>query len=382
MEYIKVCLAACCLTGLLFSENAFSESVQDPERNIPNVIIITLSGVRNTESISDPEHQYFPHLWKDMIKEGMLYTDVICVEQEFHMTAFNAINTGQNALLFYKIRTPTIFQYVRKQYGWPAHKFLMVGHWQGIEGYCETDEFREDTYPSEISLGIQFSKEFERELSEQELLLLESLRLGQKKFSGFNFNNWDAFDCFSYRLFKKLVPIFHPKLIHYSLGGADVAHYDSYSRYVLTLKMDDEIIYGIWRMIQTDPFYKDNTYLFVCPDDERNAYYRYHDSNARDNPCHVWLYAFGPGVKKGVTVSRPIYHIDIFSTVARIMKTNAPPIDSKVLSEVFSFGSKEIFWQKVVEIYSAIKSSLNIPGQRKLANCPRAGGRILSNSCL
>jgi len=161
-----------------------------------------------------------------------------------------------------------------------------------------------------------------------------------------------------------------------------VAHYDSYSRYVLTLKMDDEIIYGIWRMIQTDPFYKDNTYLFVCPDDERNAYYRYHDSNARDNPCHVWLYAFGPGVKKGVTVSRPIYHIDIFSTVARIMKTNAPPIDSKVLSEVFSFGSKEIFWQKVVEIYSAIKSSLNIPGQRKLANCPRAGGRILSNSCL
>jgi len=324
----------CLLAGILFLKSAFGEPPERSPESVPNVIIISLSGVRNSESIKDPAHQYFSHLWNDLLKEGMLYTDVVCVEQEFHMTTFNSINTGKSSLLYYKIDRPTIFQYVRKKYGWPANKFWMVGNWQGVWGYCKTDGFQEDTYPNDISLGLDITPDLAQVLSSQERLILDSLRESQKKFSGFNFSNWDAFDALSFKLFKKVVAAYHPKLVHYSFGGPDIAHYDSFGRYVLTLQQDDQMIYEIWRLIQNDPFYKDNTYLFVNADDERNAYYRYHDSNARDNPCHVWLYVFGPNVKKGVTVKRPIHHIDIFPTVARIMEVETPSSDGKVLTEV------------------------------------------------
>jgi hypothetical protein len=334
IKYSIWCSLICFLVAVFFFENAAANSLSKQGQGIPNVIIITLSGVRNVDSIADPEHQYIPHLWNDMLKEGLLYTDLVSVEQEFHMPTLNAIITGENFPLFYSIKTPTIFQYIRKKYAWEANKFWSIGNWQGVQCHYETDGYKEDTYPDYISLGLNISKELEEKLSQQELLFLDAFRKGLKQFSGFSFDNWDTFDELAYRLFKKVVLAFHPKLVYYVMGGPETAHYDSFARYVLSLKRNDEMIYEIWQMIKTDPFYKDNTFLIVGPDHERNAYYRFHDANAHDNPSHVWLYVFGPGVKRGVTVSRPIYHADIFPTVACIMGVETPPSKGKILPEI------------------------------------------------
>lgn len=325
--------------GVVFGAAA-DQPAQVPDKEVPNVIIISMSGVRNSESIADPTRQYFPHLFNEMLKEGTLYTDVICVEQQFHMTTFTSINLGKSSLLFYKIDRPTIFQYARKKYGWPANKCWMVGNWQGIKGYYEGEGFGEETYPDEISLGLGVSDALKAVLSLPEQEILDALRESQKDFAGFNFCNWDAFDTLAFGLFKKVLKTYHPKLIHYSCDGPDAAHYESFARYALTLSQADEIIYYLWQFIQTDPFYKDNTYLFVNPDDERNAYFRFHDSNARDNPSHVWLYVFGPGVEKGRVIKRPIHHIDIFPTVARIMEIEIPPNQGELLTEIFSSAAE------------------------------------------
>jgi len=322
--------ALCLLVCVLLFKNAPGYSSVEQGGDIPNVIIITLSGVRNAESIADPEHQYMPHLWGDMLKEGMLYTDVVCADQQFHIPTFNAVNTGQKFPLWYDVKTPTIFQYVRKKYSWPAHKFWMIGHWQNSGTFYETNEY-EDANSDFISLKLEVSQELESKLSKQELLLLKSMREDAKRFSGFSFAIWDTFEELFYRLFKKVVLAFHPKLVHYVMGGPETAHYDSFIRYALSLKRNDEMIYEIWKMIQDDPFYKDNTFLMVSPNIARDGYYRSHNNNPYDDPSHTWLYVFGPGVEKGVTVRRPVFHVDIFPTVARIMNVKVPPGDGKAL---------------------------------------------------
>ncbi len=335
----KLYLLVCFLLYIFFFKNVLADPLRQQEKDIPNVIIIILSGVRNIDSIADPSHQYIPHLWNDMMKEGMLYRDVICLDQEFHMPVANAINTNQGFPLLYKIKTPTIFQYVRKKYGWPANKFWMIGLWKMVDCYYALDGYKEDTYPSYISLDLRLAKELEAEFSQQELLAWQLFRKGQNEFAGFNFDTWDTIQEMIYQLFQTIVKTFHPKLVHYIIGGPETAHYDSFSRYVLSLKRNDEMIYEIWKMINTDPLYKGNTYLIVGPDHERDVYFKFHDENAHDNPSHVWLYVFGPGVKKGAIVNRTIRHVDIFPTVARIMELEIPPGEGRILEELFSGDS-------------------------------------------
>ena len=43
------------------------------DKTIPNIIVITLSGVRNIDSINDPTHQYIPNLWNKMLKEYKIF---------------------------------------------------------------------------------------------------------------------------------------------------------------------------------------------------------------------------------------------------------------------------------------------------------------------
>ena len=45
------------------------------ERKMPNIVIITFAGLRNSESIDEPAHQYIPHIWNQMLKEGTFYND-------------------------------------------------------------------------------------------------------------------------------------------------------------------------------------------------------------------------------------------------------------------------------------------------------------------
>ncbi|TAM38528.1 hypothetical protein EPN54_04175 [bacterium] len=309
------------------------------EDGLPNIILVLLTGVRNTESIADPTHQYFPNLWNEMLKEGVLYSDLVDINYEFHMPAFNAINTGGSYNKDTKITAPSISQYVRKKYSLPATKLWTIGHWWLNDCVYETKDYSRDTYPCEITfMDLKFSPELKTILTRQELVSFNNY---QKVLKGlatqeFDFILWDGMSEGIYQIFiKKIMPVFKPKLVLYVMDDPDSAHYDSFSRYVLTLKRCDERIFEIWRTITNDKFYKGKTYLFVCIDHERNPYYMQHSENAYDNPSHVWMYVYGPGVKRGKIINRPIKHTDIFATIADITGIKTNKIEGKVLKDCF-----------------------------------------------
>ncbi len=310
--------------------------LNSPKKDLPNVVMITLSGVRNSESIDDPTHQYMPNLWGKMLKEGTLYANLESLGAEFHMPQVDAINTGKVYPVYMRIDTPSIFQYIRKKYALPATKFWSIKHFVEKSYFLKTKEFKEDSFPCEVDMTFTMSDQLKQKLTGQELDFVKSFRQMEVKFMNFEIYHWDTVDEVFCGIFKKIVDEYKPKFIHYVMAGVEVAHHDMFSRYCLALKHCDENIYGIWQMIQKDPFYRDNTYLIVCPDHERNAYFMQHTQNAHDNPSRVWMYIYGPGIKKGEVINRRINHTDIFATIAGIFNVETRPARGRVLKDCFS----------------------------------------------
>lgn len=310
------------------------------EDQLPNIIIITFSSVRRSETLDDPTHQYIPYLWNKLFPEGVLYTDLVNLNNPFHTPVFFTINTGMIYPFYRKsLINPSIFQYVRKKYNLPPQKIWSIGHWFSRDCVLRTDDYPEDTYPCVLSIkDLEMSGELKDILTKQELILWERFCQTTNE-NPEQWPHWDSLGPFQYRFFKKILQRYKPKLVHYIMNDVEIAHSDTYSKYVLALKACDARIYDIWNFIQADPFYKGRTYLIVNVDHERNAYYMEHYEHSYVNPSSVWMYVYGPGVKKGIVIRRPVHHADIFVTVARLMDVETHTAEGEFLRDCFSAES-------------------------------------------
>ena len=70
-------------------------------------------------------------------------------------------------------------------------------------------------------------------------------------------------------------------------------------------------------------------------DHSRDEYYMEHLSHSGDNRSRGWLYIHGPGIKKGATIDRPIYHPDTFATMSYIFNLETHKNDGKILRDCF-----------------------------------------------
>ena len=296
---------------------------------LPNVVIITLNGVRNSESIDNPTHQYIPHLWNEMFKEGTLYTNLVNLNNAFHMPAIQAVITGKVYPATGSLSAPTIFQYVGRKYDMPITKVWSVGDWH--VGNCKAD--RSVKYPCYLTTFFSISNNIDKTLllSQQEKVFLERYNRMNKTTGSGNWPIWDSLCIIEHQICKRIFKEFKPKLIYYVMGDPETAHYGTFARYVLALKSADKKIADIWQIIRRDPYYKNNTYLIVSVDNGRDPYYMQHN-NTKDE---IWMYIYGPNIKKGAVIKRVIHNVDIFATIAHIMNVETHPTKGKVLKDCF-----------------------------------------------
>jgi len=314
------------------------------ERDIPNIILVTLNGVRKSESIEDPTHQYIPHIWNDMKREGVLYTNILDMNKEFHAPSVSAMITGENYEFFANgVNVPSIIQYIRKKHNLPRTKLWTIGNWSYNDRVCEIDpDYTKDTYPCQITtLPIKNSPEAAGIITEKDEVLkkflIELIRKDPINAPAYAlYVHWDSLEPVFYQFFQRIMDKFKPKFLYYMMGAVDSAHYSTYARYALALKSSDVRVFKIWNYVRDDPFYKDNTYLIVCADHERNSYYMQHNENAIDNPSRTWMYIYGPGIKKNIVINRKTYHRDLFPTLAHIMDVDVPESKGKFLKDCFN----------------------------------------------
>ena len=137
----------------------------------------------------------------------------------------------------------------------------------------------------------------------------------------------------------------HPRLLMVNFKQPDAAaHATSYTGYLQGIVDTDNYIYRIWLQLQDDPFYKDQTTLFVTNDHGR------HSSGHRDgfishgdhcDGCrHIELFAIGPDFRKDYECSKHYSQIDITSTIAELMGFDLPGTKGKVIDAIFDRSEK------------------------------------------
>lgn len=315
---------------------------------LPNVFILTFSGLNSEDSISDPNRQYIPYLANYMFDKGTLYTNLINKNIAFHITSVEAINSGRSYrsvdLTFSGNKTnnqlfsPSLFQYFLKQYGYQRTKAWTFGHWENLNNSVfYTKKYPEYTYPCFFSVRGYASPELYDILSPQERDSINRFQeLNESKVRKITFwFNWESISEATFELFTKVVHYYHPKLVHYVLNGVESAHYSPYSSYIYNLKRSDEKIYELFKIITQDPFYKDNTYLFIVVDHGRDKNFQEHRTFQSEGDNPVWLYIYGPGVRKGGLIGRKVYHSDVFSTIAALLRLRTYKHEGAVLIDAF-----------------------------------------------
>lgn len=321
-----------CICMLIFYESAASVFGAQEYDALPKIVIVTLGGVRNAEFFSNENSQtLFPKMWERLIPEGTLYKDLYNTNCEFHMPSVQAINTGDRYAATWRIFNPTLFHYLREQYHIPQQKLWMVGHW-----YDYSYKMKEDDTLSPCAFSVMSPELDQQNEALVDIMLEHEKTYNQRKIDGVEskVSKWPVWDSMSdiyHTIMMRIFRVHQPILVHYVMSDMESAHYGNYARYVLSLRAADEKIADIWEFIQKHPAYKNNTYLIVNVDHTRDLYYRHHYKS--DEP--VWMYVYGPDIKKGYMSSEPIEHIDIFTTVADIMKLRTHTSEGKVLKDCF-----------------------------------------------
>ena len=114
-----------------------------------------------------------------------------------------------------------------------------------------------------------------------------------------------------------------PKILYISYGETDEwAHSGHYKDYLDAAHMVDKWINDLWSYLQSDPFYKNKTALFITVDHGRgiNDEWTSHNNTIK-NSYQIWFAAMGPGIKAKGEIKTPqqLYQKQFAQTIANIL---------------------------------------------------------------
>ena len=299
---------------------AFINCVPAPQEELSpyktkNVIIIVVDGPRYTETWGDSAHKYIPHLAKEMAKEGVVFSNFYNNGPTYTNSGHTTLTTGYSQEINNKgtefPKYPSIFQYYLKKTGKDKSKAWVITTKDKLEILANTtDSAWKDTYRPSTDCGTRGLGSDYRE------------------------------DSVTFKNVVKVLKTEHPNLVLVNFKEPDASgHANNWAGYLKGIKDTDAYVWELWKLIKTDPFYKDNTTLFVTNDHGR------HLDNVKDGfinhgcPCegcqHINLYAYGPDFKKNVVVKDTYYQKDVPATIAKLLDLQMPHSEGKPIDVLF-----------------------------------------------
>lgn len=139
-------------------------------------------------------------------------------------------------------------------------------------------------------------------------------------------------DMGTFAIAKTYIAANHPRLTYIDfVDPDDLGHAGQYDYYLDAASYLDAMIASLWKSMQADPFYKDNTTFIICPDHGRGVGSKWtgHGSSA-EHSNETWLAVIGPDSKGlgEVKTESQIYQDQIAQTLAKLLgftfKTDHP----------------------------------------------------------
>ena len=292
----------------------------------PKVILITLDGMRwqevfggadsvliNTEEIAGDVHMLkgafwrptknerretlFPFVWGTIAKEGMIVGNrwkdskfEITNGMNFSYPGYNEILTGfaddEHIDSNDKNYNPnvTVLEVVNNQPEY-AGKVLAFGSWD-VFPYIINDE------RSGIPVNAGYRHALTENPTEAELLLNKIQDETPRRWWGVRY------DTFTHNYMMEALKREHPKLVYISYGETDdFAHDDLYYHYLISANRTDQMIAELWKYLQSDPFYKNQTTLLITTDHGRGEGWNVeNDWSGHGYLPYTWFMALGNGV--------------------------------------------------------------------------------------
>ena len=260
-----------------------------------NVIVVIIDGSRYSETFG-AEDTYMPFIWNQMRPQATIFTnfynDGTTKTNPGHATIVtgnwqNIANNGSERPNF-----PTIFEYYRQQTG-AADSCAYV-----IAG---ADKLSAISYSTYSGYGSSFG----------------CLSVT---------NNYTG-DLITYNNLITVMDEKHPKLIIVNFKEVDKkGHAGNRNGYLTAITQIDSLLYQLWLKIENDPFYKDNTTMFITNDhgrhDDEHGGFKSHGDNC-EGCRHIMCLAIGKNVGSNQVVSKKGTQIDFAPTMAELLSVSS-----------------------------------------------------------
>jgi hypothetical protein len=280
-----------------------------------HVIVLIIDGPRWTETFGDTSCSNIPRMGKEMIHEGVLFTN-------FRNNGVTETNSGHTAIVtgvYDKVsnngkeipKNPSMFQYYLKASQSDRNEAWIVASKGKLEilGNCKNKTWWNTYMPYTYCGPNGNSAEY----------------VGDK---------------FTFARVKEVIDLHTPNLMLINLLEADVrCHENKWDEYLKALKNCDNYAYELWNYIQDNPEMKNSTTLLITNDHGRHLDGRRTGFVNHGDGCegcrHISLLAIGPDFKKDVIVREEGELIDLSKTISQLLGFDMPTTKGRVLTELF-----------------------------------------------
>lgn len=281
-----------------------------------NVIVLIMDGPRYTETWGDSTHQHIPHFANDMVKQGVLYSNFRNNGPTYTAAGHTAICTGvyqginNGGLEFPK--NPSMFQYWLKKTGKARTAAWVISSKDKlvILSECRKKKWRGQFRPY-TDCGIN------------------GLYTGYRP------------DQVTYENTLEILEKHKPNLVMVNFRQPDSwGHVGNWEKYLSSMKMTDQYIYGVFKYIQNSDHYRGKTTVIVTNDHGRHLDGRKDAFVSHGDGCegcrHIIMWAYGPDFVKDTIFTHEREQIDIPVTIGELLGFEIPTSKGQVMTELFA----------------------------------------------
>ena len=280
------------------------------------IMIIIIDGARYTETLGDLSESYTPQMW-NLARQGTMISQFKNDMHTYTSRAIPALWSGtwtdvhdtiyQGNSTKYAL-SPSVFEYYRKQKNMPANEcFYVLRYMENLWLPSFKQDYGPNYWPEFHSTGAT-----DRDVANEVKLVMDT---------------------------------HHPHFIWVYLADVDHAgHSGNWTEYLNTIRIADSIVGNLWDYLQSDPFYKESTTLFITNDhgrhDSQHGGFQGHGCGC-EGCRHIEFIALGPSIKEGFISNQERNIPDMAVTASYLLGVNPEYSTGEVMHEIFKPNAVE-----------------------------------------
>lgn len=271
---------------------------------------------------NERREKLMPFFWNVIAKQGQLYGN---------RTLGNRVDVRNKYWFSYPGRSETIcgyydslvnsnsypnnpnenvLEFINKQKGY-QNKVATIAGWDAVAKVVNRDR-------NHMPLINPFENATDPKLTEAQQLANEI-----QNYLPNYFGKSVRWDMANYAIAKSYIKANHPKFTYIDfVDPDDLGHAEQYDFYLDAAHYLDAMIAALWKTMQEDPFYKDNTTFVICPDHGRGIGNQWgHHGSSAAHSGETWLAVLGPDSPAlgEVKTNSQIYQDQIAQTMANLL---------------------------------------------------------------